>query len=248
MNPKEQAKPRSLGKDLGPLIEFFLSPSVLGKERLPKSGPFLVVITHYLAERTWGGCALPRPPLDAVFVSKLIEETTGQNIRWIAADSSSVARGLPLPARILIAKIWQGAVEKYGGVPVPLDREEVIARGRAVIKAIRLLAGGEIVGIAPAPGKELNRNTIEKGAALIALGVSKETGGPTTILPIRLRGFEDPIELLLSSRHNPVEAEILKPILVSFNPTKSLKEQIETLAERLLSMFSQPTTDKPDKR
>lgn len=116
----------------------------------------------------------------------------------------------------------------------------------SIPSAVNYLAAGQIMGIAPSPGKELNSESIEKGAAYIALGASKKTSKPIEILPIRLKGFEDPVKLLLN-RCNPVEAEIFKPISVSFDSTRSLKEQAETLIAKLLNLFSQPTRDKSDK-
>ncbi|MDD3679558.1 MAG: hypothetical protein PHX72_01740 [Candidatus Shapirobacteria bacterium] len=234
---EQQADLRWFNEDWGGLLEHLFCASVLGKENIPKSGPFLVAITHDLRERTLGKFSFPKPPLDVIFVSRLIEEATGQNIRWMVADFHSVALGLPLPARQIAAEAWRVGTKRYGGIPVPLDKREMLGRGKAAMKAIDLLTINEIIGVALSLGKKLSIETIEKGAAYIALGTSKRTGEPTKILPIQLKGFEDPVRVLLN-RHSPVKVKIFKPILASFDLTRDSEEQIGIITARLLSLLS----------
>lgn len=241
IRPKEQqTSPRLLGRDFRRLIDRLFDVCVSGTENIPKHGPFLVIITHAMESYKIGECTLPNLPFDAIYASMLIERTTGQHVTWLAADSKSAAPGLPSPLREVIVKIWSLGLQSYGAIPVSLDKKRPLARAKTAINAVGELGAGKIIGLAPSPGKLANRQNFEKGAAFIALGASRETNQPITVLPIRLQGFQAPVRSLLK-RKAPAQVTIAEPALVAFNPDRNLKEQVDSVTAKLLTLLTNPS-------
>jgi 1-acyl-sn-glycerol-3-phosphate acyltransferase len=118
-------------------------PVALDTDLVPRNGSFVIVGNHYERPGLW--MAWP-----AVFVSRVIAETTGHEVRWIAIqeweDFSLLRIHIP---RGLIRRLFERAFGTYGIIPMAPPDAPRAARAASMRAAVEELRRGQVLGLMP---------------------------------------------------------------------------------------------------
>lgn len=146
---------------IGPFLRLLYRPKVLGRERLPKDGPYILAINH-------------NSFLDSFFVPLMI----GPKVTYLAKDEYFVTPGI----KGFFMKAFFSGVGQ-----VPINRAGGSASEAALNTGVRILSEGHVLGIYPegtrSPDGRLYRG--HTGVARMAI----ETKVP--VIPCGLRGTHD---------------------------------------------------------
>ncbi|MCY3657191.1 MAG: 1-acyl-sn-glycerol-3-phosphate acyltransferase [Chloroflexi bacterium] len=158
-------------------------PRVEGLERLPASGPCVVVMNHYERPglRVWWGVALA--------TAAVWQRRGDPPMRWLMTDRFEGFRiaGLRWPD-VFMAWMLGRVAWAYGHLPVPKPEGDAAPRALVLREARRALRDGGVVGVTPEAasgyGPELAVAWPGSGAAIAWL-----SGGKVPIVPVAF--FED---------------------------------------------------------
>jgi hypothetical protein len=175
-------KRRSLARDA--LLAFWAAPEpplLRGADRLPESGPYVIVANHYERPGLW--MAWP-----ALLVSLLSVSRSGGDVHWVAIqewDSLSLF-GFRIPPS-WVRVVFERAFFTYGIVAMPSMKASSQERANALRHAAGMLKQGNIIGLMPEGDVGPTPELIEarEGVGLFLLLLS--TTSP--LLPVGL--FED---------------------------------------------------------
>ena len=162
-----------------------LQPQVTGLDRLPTSGPLVLVMNHYERPGLWAFWS-------TLLTSQAVRQRRGRQaeVHWLITAETRGTRYGPLPVpgaliRWVIGRVAQG----YGLITLPAAPEATVARATALRSALRALRSDDershIVGLLPEgtggpvlrealPGTgELLLLAARAGAAIVPVGVAE---------------------------------------------------------------------------
>lgn len=137
-------RPRSFARDsLLALRQAPIPPLVRGEDRLPETGPFIVVANHYERPGLWMAWA-------AGAISNLVMLRAGQDLHWIAIQEweQFSLHGIPIPTAVTRA-LFERAFRAYGIIAMPPASAPVAGRAAAMRSALRAIKKGELIGLMP---------------------------------------------------------------------------------------------------
>lgn len=177
-----RGRPRSLAHDaLYAYADVPLPPLVRGLDRIPESGPFIVVANHYERPGLW--MAWP-----ALFISRAVQDRTGRDVHWLAIEEweSFSLFGVQIPPH-LIRTVFRRTFHTYGILAVPPPDTAASVRAGALREAAHAARAGEIIGLMPEGTVGATPELLQARAGVGAFLLLLATRAP--ILPVGL--FEE---------------------------------------------------------
>lgn len=176
---------RSLAHDaLYAVADMPVPPMVRGEEHIPDGGPLVVAANHYERPGLW--MAWP-----ALFVSHLLQERTGRDVRWLAIQEweSFSLFGVAVP-RDVIRAVFERAFGTYGIIAMPPMDAPMAARAASMRATAREVRAGAMVGLMPEATVGQTPELLEAREG-VGTFLSLLTAGGARILPLGLYEEDD---------------------------------------------------------